>query len=87
MTQRDIPGAGRAPWLWWVGVAAMAVAVVVDFIDGEPLKLATSVLLLLAFVAIAATQRARTATAKVVIGTAVLGATAVLLYRLFGPGL
>lgn len=87
MTQRDLDGTGRTRWLWWVAVAAMGMAVVIDAIDGEPLKLATSVLLLMAFVAIAATQRARTTTAKVVIGAIIACAVGVLVYRLFGPGL
>lgn len=86
MTQRDVQGAGQAQWLWWVAVAAMAAAVVIDAIDGEPLKLASSVLLLVAFLAIAVTQRARTPTATAVIGAAIAGATAVLLYRLFVSG-
>lgn len=87
MAPNDVDKSGPAPWLWWVAVAAMGAAVVVDAIDGEPLKLATSVLLLVAFVTIAATQRRRTTTAKAAIGAAVAGATAVLLYRLFAAGL
>jgi len=35
----------RTKWVWWVAVALLGVAVVIDFNDGNPLKLGTSVLL------------------------------------------
>ena len=86
MTQSD-DQAGLATSWWWAASAVMGLAVGIDALDGEPLKLATSLLLLIVFVVIAATQRRRTRTAKVVIGAGVACAVAVLLYRLFGPGL
>jgi hypothetical protein len=37
----------RTQWVWWVAVALLGVGLVIDFIDGHPLKLATSISLFL----------------------------------------
>jgi hypothetical protein len=49
----------RGAWPWWALAALLAVAVVIDAIDGAPLKLATSCLLLAASLLVALTRPPR----------------------------
>lgn len=74
-------------YLWWGATALLVLAVIIDAIDGNLLKLATSVSLLSATAVGALTRSPRTMLARVVIGLGIGIATGLIIYRRMGPGL
>ena len=77
----------RRPWGWGVAAGVLAIALIIDMMDGSHLKTAASALLLGACVVLAVSRRPRARTATSV--AIALAAAAVLLigYRIVGPGL
>lgn len=73
--------------IWWFAVALTGAALVIDLIDGAPLKLATSVLLFAGCLVAALTSARRSRLATGVVAGCLLAAVALIVVRLFGPGL
>jgi hypothetical protein len=73
--------------LWWGATVLLGMALVMDVIDGQPLKLATSVLLFVACLLSALVRPPRRGAAGGVIVACIGGAVLLLLFRVFGPGL
>lgn len=71
---------------WWLCVALLAVSVTIDAYDGNPPKLATSVLLFAGCLLNALTRPPRSTAVKSATGVLLLLALAVFGYRLLGPG-
>lgn len=67
---------------WWALAALLAVAVVVDVMDGQPLKLLTSVLLLAGCLLSALLPMPRGPAALMAIGGCFGGALLLVLFRL-----
>ncbi len=67
---------------WWVAAAFLLAAVVIDALDGEPLKLATSVALFIACTAAAASSPPRSFFIKAFIVFWALVSVGLLIYRL-----
>jgi len=81
-------GLGRGSrWTWWSAAALLAAAVVIDAIDGEPLKLATSGLLLAACVIGAATTPPRHRVVRAALVLCLASGAVLIAYRIAGPGL
>jgi hypothetical protein len=87
MPQPSDPRRSKAVWGWWVLTALLGLGLVIDVVDGEPLKIATSVLLFLACLASALVRPPRQGLAGALIVACIGLAVLVLLYRIFGPGL
>lgn len=83
-TNRSILGTNLS---WWFCVALLAASVAIDAYDGNPPKLATSVLLFAGCLLNALTRPPRSTTVKSATGLLLLLALAVFAYRLLGPGL
>ena len=64
-----------------------ATAVAIDVVDGRPLKLATSVLLFVGCLVAALSSNRRSRMAMGVVAACLLGAVALIVARLVGPGL
>ncbi len=79
--------ASAPPWAWWLATALLAAAVVVDAVDGAPLKLATSVLLALACLLMALTRSPRPPAVRGAVLALAGAAAALLLYRIGFAGL
>lgn len=76
-----------AVWGWWIGVLLTAVAVAIDLVDGQPLKLATSVLLFAGCLVAALTTRRPSRTSSLAVAGCIGGAIVLILVRMVGPGL
>lgn len=87
MSQPSEPRAAAAVWGWWALTALLGIGLVIDVVDGEPLKLATGALLFLASLLSALVRPPRRGLAGGLIVACIGLAVLVLLYRLFGPGL
>jgi hypothetical protein len=74
-------------WLWWGATVLLGVDLVIDVIDAQPLKLATSVLLFAACLLAALVRPPRRGVVGGVIVACIGGAVLLLLFRVFGPGL
>ena len=72
---------------WWVFVVLLVPAVVLDTIDGEPLKLATSAMLLGGALIGALSKPPRAVVARGSIAALIIGAIGMIVYRAVGPGL
>lgn len=72
---------------WWIAAALVAVAVVIDVVDGARLKLATSVLLLAGCLIAAVARPPWSMPVKGAVIGCLAGALALVAYRLVGPGL
>lgn len=87
MTDQQTPRAALVRWLWWALAGLLGAGLVIDIVDGAPLKLATSSLLFTACLLSAAVRQPRR---PLVAGTIVacFGLAGLLvLYRALGPGL
>jgi hypothetical protein len=83
------PAQGRAPvaWGWWALTGLLGFALVIDVIAGNPLKLATSLLLFIGCLLSAAVRAPRSKAVSGLIGGCMVLAVILILYRLLGPGL
>jgi hypothetical protein len=77
----------RTNLFWWICVALLAASVVIDFYDGNLLKLGTSIFLFAGCLLNALTLPPRSNTVKSTTGALLLLAVAIFAYRLLGPGL
>lgn len=73
--------------MWWLATALLAVAVGIDVVDGAPLKLATSALLLAGCLVAALTRPPWPKSVKAVVIGCVAAAIMLVVYRIAGPGL
>lgn len=87
MAERPAANRTSPQWLWWGATALLALALVVDLVDGQPLKLATSVLLFVACLLSALVRPPRRGPVGIVVVACFGGAALLLLVRAFGPGL
>lgn len=87
MTMDQPKQAPRIQWLWWGITVLIGAGLVIDVIDGAPLKLATSALLFIACLLSALNRPPRK---PAISGAIVIGfglAILLVLYRALGPGL
>jgi hypothetical protein len=87
MSEPSVPGRPAARWGWWLITALLGAGLVIDVIDGEPLKLATSALLFLGCLLSALVPPPRRGLVGGLIVACVGLAVLLVLYRIFGPGL
>lgn len=86
MTPKPPSRTPRLQWLWWLMVALLGAALVIDLIDGAVLKSATTACLLAAALLGALTRQPRPLAMHAAISMALLAAGTLMIYRLFGPG-
>jgi hypothetical protein len=70
-----------------VAATILLIAVAIDVIDGQPLKLATSACLLVAALAAALSRVPRPLPVRLLVAAFSAGALALFAYRVIGPGL
>lgn len=77
----------RTRWVWWVAVALLGAAVVIDVIDGNPLKLATSAMLFTGSLLSALLPLPRSPRASMAIFACFAGGVALIILRAVSGGL
>lgn len=77
----------RVQWLWWALTTLLGVGLVIDAIDGPPLKLVTTALLFAACLLSALVRPPRKGLAGAAIVVCFGGALLLVLFRALGPGL
>jgi hypothetical protein len=87
MAEQQVATGTVARRVWWSLTALFAVAIVIDLIDVDPLRLAMSCLLFVATLTLATSPEPRTASARARTTASVVAALGILVYRLLGPGL
>jgi hypothetical protein len=73
--------------VWWSLTALFALAIVIDLIEVDPLRLAMSCLLFVGSLVVATTREPRATSAVALTTVCFLAAMGILTYRLLGPGL
>lgn len=74
-------------WAWWLATGLVGAGLVIDVVDGAPLKLLTSVLLFVACLLAAVTRTPRASRVRAVIAACLVAMVALVAYRALGPGL
>lgn len=87
MVARTVLMSRGTHWAWWLAIILLAAAIVIDLVDGAPLKLATSGLLFAACLLAATSRPPRPKPLGFAIIACIAGAVGLVLYRIFGPGL
>jgi lysylphosphatidylglycerol synthetase-like protein (DUF2156 family) len=87
MSDRGHQSERRSSKAWWVAVALLGAAVVIDVVDGQALKLLTSASLFIGCLLAAALPHPRSSAATLAIVGCLVGGAGLIVYRIAVAGL